>query len=138
MVKTDEIKLNSTGPGDLIDITSAISEAVENSGINSGIVTVFISGSTAGLTTLEYEPGLVKDFPELMEQLVPSNRAYQHDHTWHDGNGFSHLRSALIGTSLTIPFVKGKLLLGQWQQATFCEFDNRSRSRKVVFQIIGE
>jgi len=138
MVKTEEIKLSTKGPGDLIDVTDLMSEAVQNSGINSGVVTAFVSGSTAGLTTIEYEPGLLKDLPELMEKLVPSNKSYHHDNTWHDGNGFSHLRSAMIGTDITVPFVKGKLLLGQWQQVTFCEFDNRPRSRKVIFQIIGE
>jgi secondary thiamine-phosphate synthase enzyme len=101
-------------------------------------VTAFVAGSTAGITTLEYEPGLIKDFPRLMEKLIPSNEVYHHDETWHDGNGFSHLRSAVIGTDLTVPFVNGKLLLGTWQQVVFCEFDNRPRSRKVIFQIIGE
>lgn len=138
MIITDEIKLNSQGSGDIIDITPQVSQAVAKSKINSGVVTVFVSGSTAGVTTLEYEPGLKKDFPEILEKLIPSNAVYHHDETWHDGNGFSHLRSAIIGTDLTIPFVDGKLLLGTWQQVTFCEFDNRPRSRKIVLQIMGE
>ncbi len=138
MVKTDELKLNSKGPGDIIDITSLIGRAVKKSGLQSGIVTAFISGSTAGIITLEYEPGLIKDFPQLMQKLIPSDAVYHHDETWHDGNGFSHLRSALIGPDLTVPFVKGELLLGTWQQVAFCEFDNRPRSRKVILQIIGE
>lgn len=138
MVKTDEIKLDSKGPGDIIDITSSMADAVRKSGLKSGIVTAFVSGSTAGITTLEYEPGLKKDFPQLMEKLIPSTAVYHHDETWHDGNGFSHLRSAIIGTDLTVPFVKGELLLGTWQQVTFCEFDNRPRSRKVILQIMGE
>ncbi len=138
MIKTVEIKLNTTGDGDIIDITDSAAEAVRNSRINSGTVTAFVSGSTAGITTLEYEPGLRKDLPQLLEKLIPSKANYHHDETWHDGNGFSHLRSAIIGTDLTVPFVNRELLLGQWQQIVFCEFDNRPRARNVVFQIIGE
>ena len=138
MVKTSEIKLNTKGDGDIIDMTSFAEEAVRKSGIKSGTVTSFVPGSTAGITTLEYEPGLRKDFPQLLEKLIPSKAVYQHDQTWHDGNGFSHLRSAIIGTGLTVPFVNGELLLGQWQQIVFCEFDNRPRARKVFFQIMGE
>jgi len=138
MVKTVEIKLNTKGDGDIIDITSSAQDAVKKSGITSGTVTAFVSGSTAGITTLEYEPGLRKDLPQLLEKLIPSKAVYHHDETWHDGNGFSHLRSAIIGTDLTVPFVDGELLLGQWQQIVFCEFDNRPRARKVVFQIVGE
>ena len=138
VIKTDEVRLNTKGNGDIIDITSQISKCVETSKIKSGVVTVFIAGSTAGITTLEYEPGLLKDFPQIMEKLIPSNAVYHHDETWHDGNGFSHLRSAIIGTDLTIPFVDGKLSLGTWQQVVFCEFDNRPRLRKVILQIMGE
>ena len=138
MVKTEKIKLNTQGPGDMVDITSWLAEAVNNSGINSGIVTVFAVGSTAGITTIEFEPGLKKDMPQLMEKLIPSDKTYHHDETWHDGNGFSHLRSAVIGTNVTVPFTNGELMLGTWQQVTFCEFDNRPRSRQVIFQIIGE
>lgn len=138
MVRTAEIKLNTKGAGDLIDITDSVNKAVEESGISSGIVTVFVAGSTAGLTTIEYEPGLLKDFPELMEKMIPSDKTYSHDETWHDGNGFSHLRSAVIGTDMTVPFVSGRLTLGTWQQITFCEFDNRARSRTIICQIIGD
>ena len=138
VIKTDEVRLNTKGNGDIIDITSQISKCVETSKIKSGVVTVFIAGSTAGITTLEYEPGLLKDFPQIMEKLIPSNAVYHHDETWHDGNGFSHLCSAIIGTDLTIPFVDGKLSLGTWQQVVFCEFDNRPRLRKVILQIMGE
>jgi secondary thiamine-phosphate synthase enzyme len=121
-----------------VDITSDVRESVGNSGISSGTVTVFAPGATTGLTTIEYEPGLLKDLPDLMERLVPSDKSYSHDDTWHDGNGFSHLRSALIGPSLTVPFVSGKLTLGTWQQIVFLEFDNRARHRQVVLQIMGE
>ena len=138
MIKTAEINLHTSGPGDIVDITGKIAEAVAESGIISGTVTIFVPGSTAGLTTIEYEPGLLKDIPDLMEKLIPSDRSYQHDETWHDGNGFSHLRSALIGPDITVPFVGGKLTLGTWQQVVFLEFDNRPRSRTVVLQIMGD
>lgn len=138
MVKSDEIRLKTKGDGDLIDITDSIARAVKESGFSSGIVTVFVPGSTAGLTTIEYEPGLLKDFPKLMEKMIPSNKTYHHDETWHDGNGFSHLRSAIIGTDITVPFENGQLTLGTWQQVTFCEFDNRARSRTIVCKIMGD
>lgn len=138
MVKTENIKLNTNGPGDMRDITESVADAVKKSGMACGIVTVFAVGSTAGITTIEFEPGLKKDLPQLMEKLIPSDKSYHHDETWHDGNGFSHLRSAIVGTGITVPFSDGKLMLGTWQQVTFCEFDNRPRSRQVVLQIIGE
>lgn len=138
MVSTQELRLETDGPGDILDITSKLAEAVRQSGMNAGTITAFVPGSTAGLTTIEYEPGLLKDVPNLMEELVPSNRSYEHDNTWHDGNGFSHLRSALIGPDITVPFAGGKLLLGTWQQVVFLEFDNRPRHRTVIFQVIGE
>ncbi len=138
MVKTEEIKFHTDGPGDIVDMTAEIERAVKKSGITSGTVTVFAPGSTTGVTSLEYEPGLLKDVPELMEKLVPSNRPYHHDETWHDGNGFSHLRSAMVGSDMTVPFVGGKLLLGTWQQVVFLEFDNRPRDRRVILQIMGE
>ncbi|HKK21850.1 MAG TPA: secondary thiamine-phosphate synthase enzyme YjbQ [candidate division Zixibacteria bacterium] len=138
MIKTEQIIFDTRGAGDIVDITSDVGESVSNSGISSGTVTVFAPGATTGVTTIEYEPGLLKDLPDLMERLVPSNRSYSHDDTWHDGNGFSHLRSALIGPSLTVPFVSGKLTLGTWQQIVFLEFDNRARHRHVVLQIMGE
>ena len=138
MVSTKEIKFDTTGPGDIVDITSDVRQAVLKSGITSGIVTVFAPGATTGITTIEYEPGLLKDVPQLMEKLIPSDIEYHHDQTWHDGNGFSHLRSALVGSDLTVPFVSGKLTLGTWQQIVFLEFDNRARNRRVVLQIIGE
>ncbi len=138
MVHTSEIKFQTTGDGDIHDLTTQVAEIVSGSSISSGLVTVFVPGSTAGITTIEYEPGLLKDIPELMEKLIPSNRDYQHDLTWHDGNGFSHLRAALVGPDITVPFVSGKLTLGTWQQIVFLEFDNRSRSRSVVVQVVGE
>ncbi len=138
MVKTEETQLETRGPGDIIDITSRMGDAICRSGLKSGTITAFVPGSTGGVTTIEYEPGLLKDLPELMERLVPSDRPYQHDETWHDGNGFSHLRSALVGPDITVPFAGGKLTLGTWQQVVFLEFDNRPRKRRVVLQIMGE
>jgi len=138
MVFTEEKQLKTRGPGDIIDITTDLDNAIGRSRLQSGIITAFIPGSTGGITTLEYEPGLLKDLPELMEKLIPADRAYEHDNTWHDGNGFSHLRSALIGPGLTVPFSNGKMLLGTWQQVVFLEFDNRPRQRRLIFQILGE
>ena len=121
-----------------MDITEELRKAVRESKIKSGAVLVFTPSATSGLTTLEYEPGLLKDLPQLMEKLVPSDKPYQHDETWHDGNGFSHLRSALIGPSLTVPFIDRELTLGTWQQVVFLEFDNRARQRRLAVQITGE
>ncbi len=138
MVKTEEITFNTSGPGDIVDITSEMAQALGRSGLTDGTITAFAPGATTGITTIEYEPGLIKDLPELMEKLIPSDRAYEHDNTWHDGNGFSHLRSALMGSDITVPFVAGKMTLGTWQQVVFLEFDNRARSRTVILQMIGQ
>ena len=138
MVITKTINVSTNGAGDILDITPAVSEKIKSSGLTDGTATVFCPGSTGGLTTLEFEPGLKIDLPELMEKLIPSNIPYKHDQTWHDGNGFSHLRSALIGPDITVPFSAGKLILGTWQQIVFCEFDNKNRRRELVVQIMGE
>ncbi len=138
MVSTQEIQLDTKGYCDIVNITSELQEAVRNSGMTAGIVTAFCPGSTGGITTIEYEPGLQKDLPEFFEKLIPSNKSYHHDETWHDGNGFSHLRSALIGPDITVPFVGGKLTLGTWQQVVFLDFDNKSRHRRIIFQLVGE
>jgi secondary thiamine-phosphate synthase enzyme len=138
MINTLEITLSTDGAGAVVDITSEIQDAVGSSGFNSGTITVFVPGSTGGLTTVEYEPGLLKDLPEFFERLAPSDKTYHHDETWHDGNGFSHVRAALVGPDITIPFVAGSLTLGTWQQVVFLEFDNKPRDRKLVVQIIGE
>ncbi len=126
------------GSGDLIDITQDVARAIQRSGLANGMVTVFNIGSTAAITTFEFEPGLIHDMQELYEKLVPSKKHYAHDDTWGDANGFSHLRAALQGPSLTIPFENGELLLGTWQQVVLAEFDNRPRQRQVVVQTIGE
>jgi len=138
MIVTKTIELATQGHCDVHDITDQIARQVASSKVTSGTVTVFVPGSTGALTTIEYEPGLLKDLPKVMEKLIPSNVAHQHDQTWHDGNGHSHLRAALMGPDITIPFVAGKLTLGTWQQVVFIEFDNRSRRRELIVQIMGE
>lgn len=134
----NKLIIDTQGNPDLIDITEKIKDALETSGLKNGNLTVFVVGSTAGITTLEYEPGLIKDTQELFEKLIPKNKHYAHDQTWGDANGFSHLRAALQGPSLNIPFDNGKLVLGIWQQVVLTEFDNRPRQRQVILQIIGE
>ena len=138
MIVTGEISFASKGFCHVVNLTDEIAGRVHNSGIKSGIVTVFTPSATSGLTTIEFEPGLLKDLPDFFESILPSNKPYHHDLTWHDGNGFSHMRSALIGPDITIPFVKGQLTLGTWQNVVFLDFDNRHRQRKVIMQIMGE
>ncbi len=132
------LRVTTKGSGDLINITNEISQLVKASELKTGNVIVFNIGSTAAITTFEFEPGLIKDVQDLYEKIVPSNKSYHHDDTWGDANGFSHLRAALQGPSLTIPFEDGRLLLGTWQQVVLAEFDNKSRYRQVVVQIIGK
>lgn len=134
----ETITFNTKGNPDLIDITKDLSRILSSSKLKKGSLTVFVVGSTAAITTFEYEPGLIKDMRDLYEKLIPSSKHYAHDETWGDANGFSHLRAALQGPSLTIPFDNGKLLLGIWQQVVLAEFDNRPRERQIVVQIIGE
>lgn len=134
----NKVSKKTKGNGDLIDITADIAKALRQSGLKTGTVTVFNIGSTAAITTFEFEPGLIKDVQELYEKLIPSKKHYCHDETWGDANGFSHLRAALQGPSLAIPFENGELLLGTWQQVVLAEFDNRPRQRQVVVQMIGE
>ena len=137
-VETKEIALQSRGNCDIIDITSEVARHVEKSGIDDGIVTFFIVGSTAGITTIEYEPNLLSDFKEIWERLMPQNIPYQHNKTWGDGNGHSHVRASTLGASLVVPFVNKRLTLGTWQQIIVVDFDNRPRARKIVIQILGE
>ena len=133
-----QFNFNTDGDGTIVDITDAAREIVEDSGITSGQMTVIVPGSTAGITTIEYEPGLLRDLPEFFERIIPSGVIYGHDATWGDGNGFSHLRAAIIGPSVTVPVSEGGLVLGTWQQIVFLEFDNRPRSRRVHFSLVGE
>jgi len=137
-VFSNTIQLHSEGEGDIIDMTTQLSTIVKESKIKNGTLTIFVSGSTAAVTTIEYEPGLVHDFPEMLSRIVPKEIEYEHDNTWHDGNGHSHVRSSLIGPSITIPIISGKLTLGTWQQVVLLEMDTRSRNRTVILQIIGE
>lgn len=131
-------EFSTQGSGDLIDITRELVGALAKSGLAAGAMTVFVQGSTAGITTFEYEPGLIGDVREFYEKIAPSDCGYHHDETWGDANGFSHLRATLTGQSLTVPFEAGKLLLGIWQQVVLAEFDNQPRKRLVVIQMIGE
>lgn len=120
------------------DITGDVSRKLSDHGLRNGTVTLFVPGSTGGLTTIEYESGLERDFAEFMESVIPQGKTYHHDARWGDGNGFSHVRASLLGPSLTVPFVDGRLTLGTWQQIVFVDFDNRSRSRTLVLQFAGE
>lgn len=137
-VKTKIIKIQSKKENDMIDLTEKISQAILDSEILDGIVTIFVKGSTGAITTIEYEPGLIKDFPDMLSRIAPKNFKYGHEKMWHDGNGHSYVKASLIESSLTIPFAEGHLLLGTWQQVVFLELDTRSRIRNLVLQIIGE
>ncbi len=137
-VVTRFIEKKTAGFTDIHDLTPEVAELVRDSGINDGIVTVFVPGSTGGITTIEYEPGLKRDLPEALDKIAPMNKTYHHDATWGDGNGFAHVRAAFIGPSLTVPFSDGRLHLGTWQQIVLLDFDNRSRHRRIVVQIMGE
>lgn len=137
-VLTDTIEVSTRGHTDIVDVTTGVKEVLERSGFQEGQLTVFVSGSTAGVTTIEYEPGLLKDLPEALEKVAPTGVTYHHDATWGDGNGYAHVRSALVGASLTVPFKEGRLLLGTWQQIVVMDFDNRSRQRRIVVQMMGE
>jgi len=131
------IQLSSKGQDDVIDITKQVSNVVKDSNIENGTVTIFVAGSTAAITTIEYEPGLIKDFPEMLSRIIPKNIEYEHDNTWHDGNGHSHVRASLIGPSLTVPIINGRLTLGTWQQIVLLEMDTRPRNRNLILQIMS-
>ena len=135
---TDSVRVATRGDGEILDITPGVQDLVAQHGFSEGQALVFVAGSTAGLTTLEYEPGLLEDLPAAFERLAPRDIRYRHEDTWHDGNGHSHVRASLLGPSLTIPFRDGRLLLGTWQQVVLIDFDNRPRQRDVVVQLSGE
>ena len=137
-VMSDTLSFSTSGFNDMKDLTQDVSQKLTAHGLKNGIVTLFVPGSTGGLTTIEYESGLVEDFEELMEKIIPSDVTYHHDARWGDGNGFSHVRASLVGPSLTVPFTDGTLNLGTWQQIIFLDFDNRARSRRILLQFIGE
>ncbi len=138
MVLSDTISLFTRGFCDFQDITSHVAATVGKSKIKNGIVTVFCPGSTGALTTIEYEDGVLEDLKKAIERIAPSNIPYAHDQRWGDGNGFSHVRAALLGPSLTVPVTDGRMVLGTWQQIVFIDFDNRSRRRNIVVQVMGE
>ena len=139
MVVTKKINVNTNGDSEVLDLTQQAGEAVVESGILTGTATLFVVGSTAAITTTEFEPGLVNhDIKAMFEKIAPANGRYEHEETWHDDNGHSHVRASLLGPSLTVPIVDGKLTLGRWQQIVLIDFDTGSRNRQVVCQIIGE
>jgi len=138
MIATDSISLSTKGFSDIIDITERVNSIVNKSNVTKGLVTVFCSGSTGAITTIEYESGVINDLKKAIEKIAPSNIPYEHDRRWGDGNGFSHVKAALMKPSLSVPIVKGKMTLGTWQQLVFIDFDNRGRDRNIVVQVMGE
>jgi secondary thiamine-phosphate synthase enzyme len=137
-IETYSISISTKGNCDIVDITDKVGNLITQNNFIEGNVLLFAGGSTAGITTIEYEPGLLKDYPKFFERIAPASINYEHDNTWHDGNGHSHVRAAIQGASLTVPFSKGRMLLGTWQQIIFVDFDNRSRRREIVVQITGK
>ena len=137
-VITTSLSLSTRGNTDVHDITDQVAGAVAQTGLKGGVVTIFCPSSTSALTTIEYEPGCVSDLRRLFDEIVPPNRPYAHEAAWGDGNGHSHMRAALLGPSLSVPFVGGRLTLGTWQQNIYLDFDVRPRRRELVFQIVGE
>ena len=137
-IHTNTLNLNSKGDADILDITSQVAGVLAESGMKNGIVTVFTPSATSALTTIEFESGCLADLRRLFDEIVDPNRPYAHNARWGDGNGHSHVRAALLGASLTVPFVRGRLTLGTWQQIIFVDFDNRPRRRQLVVQVMGE
>jgi secondary thiamine-phosphate synthase enzyme len=138
MVITEELQLETAGHTDFIDVTPAVQDRVRASGLSAGIVTVFCPGATGGLTTVEWEDGVLADVRQVFDEIVPPDRDYRHHRRWGDDNGSAHVRAALIGPSLTVPFADGRLTLGTWQHIAFLDFDTRPRSRRLVVQVMGE
>jgi secondary thiamine-phosphate synthase enzyme len=137
-VVTKSFSIKTKGDTDILDITKQVEKALSEAQLKNGILTVFVPGSTAGITTTEYEPGLLQDLPTTFEKLIPKREEYKHNLTWGDGNGYAHVRAALLKSFFTVPFVDGEMILGTWQQIILVDFDNRRRERKVFVQIIGE
>jgi secondary thiamine-phosphate synthase enzyme len=136
-IKTLDFSIQTKGSNDIRDISEEVQKIVTDSKMKEGSALVFVPGSTAGITTIEYEKGLLKDYPQFFEKIIPSGVRYNHDDTWNDGNGFSHIRASIQGASFTVPFAEGKLLLGTWQQIILIDFDNIPRNRKVIVQLTG-
>ncbi len=137
-IHTAQLEEETQGFCDIINITPKVQDQVERERFQRGLVSLFVSGSTAALTTIEYEPGLIQDLKEFLEKMIPSNKKYHHDDRWGDNNGFSHLRASILGPSLQVPMVAGKLQLGTWQQIVLLDFDNRPRRREILIQMMGE
>lgn len=137
-VYTTSLELTTRGGSEIIEITGKVQQSLAESRLREGLVTVFVPGSTGGVITLEYEPGLMRDLEKAFERLAPSDETYHHDRTWGDGNGHSHVRASLVGPSLSVPFREGRLILGTWQQIAFVDFDNRPRRRVLIVQVMGE
>ncbi|MEW6195310.1 MAG: secondary thiamine-phosphate synthase enzyme YjbQ [Bacteroidota bacterium] len=137
-IKTLTLTISTKGHNQIIDITQNVQDAVSKSGMKEGSALIFVPGSTAGITSIEYEPGLIKDIDAFYEQLIPSDKNYYHNETWNDKNGYAHIRAALQGASFTVPFKGAKLLLGTWQQIVVIDFDNRSRNRNIIVQLTGK
>ena len=138
MVVNKTISLSTKGGCDIVDITTQVEQQVAEVGVNNGTVTIFVAGSTAGITTIEFESGLLSDFQSMWERTIPKNVPYDHDRRWGDGNGYSHVRASLLGASLVVPFNDKRLTLGTWQQIVLLDFDNRPRSRQIILQIMGD
>lgn len=136
-IHTTTISVSTRGNCDILDITDKVVALITKNDFAEGNALIFAGGSTAGVTTIEYEPGLLKDYPKFFEKIIPSDTNYEHDNTWHDGNGHSHIRASIQGASLTVPFAEGRLLIGTWQQIVFVDFDNRSRKREIIIQLFG-
>jgi secondary thiamine-phosphate synthase enzyme len=137
-VKEYKITFRTRGFTDIKNITEEIKEKIHESGFKEGIAVVFVPGATGGVTTMEFEPGVIRDLQETFEKIAPQNGKYHHDHRWGDGNGYAHIRSAIIGTSVSIPFSNGNLQLGMWQSVVFIDFDNKPRRRELIVKILGE
>jgi secondary thiamine-phosphate synthase enzyme len=137
-IQLNHIFLSATGNTEIIDITQKVSECIVASDLKNGLVTIFCPSSTSGVTTLEFEPGVLQDLKRIFDEIVPKQNTYLHNEAWHDGNGHSHIRSALLKKSLTVPLVDGRMTLGTWQQIVYIDFDTRPRKREIIVQIMGE
>jgi secondary thiamine-phosphate synthase enzyme len=137
-ILTDTLRVDTKGDSDILDLTPRVQALVAKHGFDCGQALVFVPGSTAGVTTIEFEPGLLEDLPAAFERIAPRGIGYRHEEAWHDGNGHSHVRASLLGPSLSVPFEQGQLLLGTWQQIVIVDFDNRPRRRDVIVQLSGE
>jgi len=135
---SEQIRIQTKKENDVVDLTDSVREILEKSKLMNGLATVFLTGSTGAITTIEYEPGLIQDFSTMLQRVIPKDIEYEHEKMWHDGNGHSHIRASLIGPSLTIPVMNGELALGTWQQVVFVEMDTRPRERNIVVQLLGE